>query len=423
MPEVNIAVHAFALAATLILIFCILSTKEKMPGNASWLLTCALFMNAATLVLVIVVWGVDGNAECEGLGLAASAGAFISTYFLISFFTTYIFKVIDGYSKIPKWSYYVVYILALVSSIGLVLMQSGKLCFYYVEGGYVRAPLYFFCYIGIAATLLFQSAVVLIKSRYIGFRETALLLFQWVFILAAVCLQYISGQITLMYIATTLSLLMVFASVHVEQQRKMEQQQEQLAEQGISLMISQIQPHFLYNSLTVIDYLCKTDPQKAREAVAFFSTYLRCNLSSLKKRDLIPFSEERKHIEAYLSLEKLRFGELLNVEYDIKADGFLLPALSVQPLVENSVKHGLGDKENGGTIRVSSEETENSYIVTVSDDGVGFSEGDFSGNGEHIGIKSIRERLETMCGGKLTIESAPGKGTTAKVIISKGGSL
>ena len=377
-------------------------------------------MNALTLAQIIVVWSVDGFEQHEIIGLIFTTGAFVSTSFLISFLTTYIFKIIELYSPLPKWIYSASRVCCLVFCVLLVIMQANQLCFCYVDGKYTRLPLYFFCYMYPVLMLVFQSTVVLLKRKAIGKRVTLTMLSGSFFALAAAALQYIIGNLTLIYVATTLALLVIFVYVHIEQQKKMEEQQQQLAEQGISLMISQIQPHFLYNSLTVIDHLCKTDPEKAREAVAFFSTYLRCNLNSLKKRDLIPFSEERKHIEAYLWLEKLRFGSLLNVEYDIETEGFLLPALSVQPLVENAVKHGLGDKEEGGTVRVSAKETEKSYIVTVSDDGVGFVEGENSGNGEHIGIKNIRERLETMCGGKLVIESEPEKGTDAKIIIAKG---
>ena len=100
----------------------------------------------------------------------------------------------------------------------------------------------------------------------------------------------------------------------------------------------------------------------ARKALASFSTYLRGNLNSLKRQGMIAFSEERKHIEAYLTLEQLRFGELLCVEYDIQAEEFLLPVLSVQPLVENAVKHGLGDSEDGGKVIIATREEKDRYI-------------------------------------------------------------
>lgn len=157
----------------------------------------------------------------------------------------------------------------------------------------------------------------------------------------------------------------------------------------------------------------------ARKALASFSTYLRGNLNSLKRKGMIAFSEERKHIEAYLTLEQLRFGELLCVEYDIEVENFLLPVLSVQPLVENAVKHGLGDSEDGGKVIIATREEKDRYVVTVTDDGVGFEPGEVKGNGEHIGIENIRKRLAAVCGGELVIKSEVGRGTEAMVIIFK----
>lgn len=202
-------------------------------------------------------------------------------------------------------------------------------------------------------------------------------------------------------------------------QRKTEVLEKELMESRIDIMLSQMQPHFLYNSLTVIDQLCKTDVNLARKALASFSTYLRCNLNSLKRKGMITFSEERKHIEAYLTLEKLRFGELLCVEYDIQEEDFLLPVLSVQPLVENAVKHGLGDKQDGGTVIIATREEKDRYIITVTDDGVGFVPGEMKGNGEHLGIENIRKRLASVCGGELEIKSEVGRGTVAAVTIFK----
>ncbi len=196
--------------------------------------------------------------------------------------------------------------------------------------------------------------------------------------------------------------------------------ENELAESRISVTLSQLQPHFLYNVLNSIYYLCKHDPMTAREMVDKFSDYLRNNMASLEQKGLIPFSEEYNHIQTYLSLEQLRFQKTLDIVYDIETMHFRLPPLAVQPLVENAVRHGVTKKRGGGMVRISTSETADSYIVIVQDTGRGFDPEHYMDDGKvHIGIRNVRERLERMVGGTLTIESTPDVGTTATITIPR----
>ena len=194
----------------------------------------------------------------------------------------------------------------------------------------------------------------------------------------------------------------------------------ELEQSRIAVMLSQIQPHFLYNSLTSVMDLCDTNPKQAKNAIADFADYLRGNLSSLKTEKPISFRTELGHIEKYLRLEKLRFQEELQVVYDIQTKDFMLPALTVQPLIENAVKHGVCQKIGGGTVTIHTHETENDYIIRISDDGVGFEEGEYANDDStHVGIENTRKRLSMMMDARLEIESEKGKGTTACILIPK----
>ena len=194
----------------------------------------------------------------------------------------------------------------------------------------------------------------------------------------------------------------------------------ELEQSRIAVMLSQIQPHFLYNSLTSVMDLCDRNPKQAKAAIADFADYLRGNLSSLKTENLISFRTELEHIEKYLRLEKLRFQEELTVVYDIQTQDFMLPALSVQPLIENAVKHGVGQKIGGGTVTIRTSETENDYLVCIADDGVGFAVDEYGeDDGTHVGIENTRKRLDMMMNARLEIESQKGKGTTACILIPK----
>ena len=194
-----------------------------------------------------------------------------------------------------------------------------------------------------------------------------------------------------------------------------------LQESQISIMLSQIQPHFLYNTLNSIYQLCETNPMRARSMVNFFAEYLRNNLSSLEETGLISFETELSHIKTYLEIEKIRFEDTLEIEYDINCDDFSLPVLTVQPIVENAIKHGTSKKRGGGKVTISTEENKVSYLIKVCDTGCGFDPSKPKDDGKrHVGIENVRQRLFNMCGGTLSIESEVGKGTLATIIIPKG---
>lgn len=207
--------------------------------------------------------------------------------------------------------------------------------------------------------------------------------------------------------------------VDAERQNSKRLEQE-LENSRISVMLSQMQPHFLYNVLNSIYYLCGHDPKLAQDVVVKFSDYLRNNMESLEQKSLISFEEEYRHIGTYLSLEKIRFRQKLEIIEDIQAADFQLPPLSVQPLVENAVKHGVTKKRGGGTVTISTRELEDCFLITVSDTGLGFDPEHYADDGKvHIGIKNVRARLSAMVGGSLTITSAIGEGTEAVVTIPK----
>ena len=194
--------------------------------------------------------------------------------------------------------------------------------------------------------------------------------------------------------------------------------EKELAEARLATVASQIRPHFLFNTLDGIYYLVAEDPARAQKAIEEFSSYLRANLESLEKTDAVPIEKELAHVRTYLDLEKMSMEDLLEYQIDMQVGGFCVPVLSVQTLVENAVKHGLGKKPEGGSITVCTREEENCFVVEVMDDGVGFNPATVGGNG-HIGLENTRARLETMCGGELSLRSTPGMGATVAMRIPK----
>lgn len=208
-----------------------------------------------------------------------------------------------------------------------------------------------------------------------------------------------------------------------EKERQLAEQDRQLAEQDRSLtdsrikaMMSQIRSHFIFNVLTTISTYCKTDPKMADNALIRFSRYLRKNIRILEEDGMIDFAMELEQVEDYIALEQLRFPECIVFEKQIGTSSFKLPPLTIQPLVENAIKHGLVGRGRCGTIRLSTMRRTDCIEIEVTDDGVGFKPED-CGKPDSVGIRNVRYRLEKLAEGSLEIDSQPGKGTTVKITI------
>lgn len=208
-----------------------------------------------------------------------------------------------------------------------------------------------------------------------------------------------------------------------ETMRTIKQEQE-IANGRIAIMLSQIQPHFLYNTLSTIRVLCRRDPLKAEQATIQFTEFLRSNMDSLSADKPIAFEQELAHTKNYLNLEQIRFSNKLHVEYNIGPTLFRLPTLTLQPIVENAVRYGVTKRVEGGTVTIATSETDYAYLVVISDDGIGYDPMQTKEDGRtHVGISNVSMRLESMCNGKLTIVSQMGVGTTATIEIPKGEKL
>ncbi len=193
----------------------------------------------------------------------------------------------------------------------------------------------------------------------------------------------------------------------------------ELQESRISIMLSQMQPHFIFNTLNTIYHLCEANPELARSTINSFSKYLRNNIDNLDCRDLIHFDKEMSFVKSYLDIEKVRFDDELQITFDLPVTNFKLPVLTVQPIVENAVKHGTSKKEGISTLCISTRETDRYYEIEIRDTGAGFDTTLPIDERVHVGISNIRQRLRHLCNGTLNIESRLGEGTTAIIQIPK----
>ena len=285
-------------------------------------------------------------------------------------------------------------------------------------GDYVDSPFEFVGDIAIIIIFIISAVAIFYKSNAIINEKLVLSTF-----ITFPLIAYIIGATTQEYASTNpaylLSILLIYIRVFSMRGKKLAEQQVLLTKQSTQLMISQIQPHFLYNVLTTISNLCVTDPEEAEETTVLFSQYLRTNLDSLRNQDTVPFNTELGHIRTYVELEKKRFGDILNVEYDINEVNFKVPSLGLQPIVENSIKHGIRGKNSPGHIIISTSKVDKGYKIVIEDDGIGFDMNmpPKEDGRSHVGMTNVQERLKQMCNASTTIESSPGNGCRTEIII------
>ena len=196
------------------------------------------------------------------------------------------------------------------------------------------------------------------------------------------------------------------------------------------MLLAQIQPHFIFNSLAVIRDICGKNPDTAEAALGEFADYLRYNMESIDSKGMITFEKELLHVRQYLALQSLRFPDEIEMLYDIEYTAFIIPMLTLQPIVENAVTHGIRESESGkGKVTLAVRKTDAYITIIVADTGRGFDAkiiendaGFQSGQNDepkrsHIGIRNVKRRIETMTGGTLTIESAIGEGTSVTITL------
>ena len=201
-------------------------------------------------------------------------------------------------------------------------------------------------------------------------------------------------------------------------EKKLEQQQMRLNEARLAALSSQINPHFLFNTLNSVAALIRLDPERARQVVHRLSKILRRLLR--QQENLIALGEELSFIDDYLSIEMVRFGEKLRFVKDIDPAtlDMAVPSMLLQPLVENCIRHGLASKVAGGTIRVRSRLAGKRLQILVEDDGVGIPEAKLATLFEHgIGVNNVNERLKVLFGSdyRMWIDSRVGEGTSTGI--------
>ena len=245
--------------------------------------------------------------------------------------------------------------------------------------------------------------------------------FVFCMIVASVALDYRvkEGQLPISFLTVAITVGSVFYYIWLHLQFVRQHERDLMAAQRIQIMMTQIQPHFLFNALNTIRALYSKDPSLADRTLEDFSTYLRQNLESLSQTDLVPVTKELEHTRLYAEIEVLRFPNI-HVEYRTWDQDFQIPALTIQPLVENAIRHGVRSRKDG-LVTVTTVCESGCHRITVQDNGVGFDTKKQESFAEtHIGLRNVKNRIEQMCGGTMILRSEIGAGTCVTLIIPDG---
>lgn len=288
------------------------------------------------------------------------------------------------------------------------------------DNHFYGGPLRYSCLIISAILLIYNIVEIVFEFRKEKKKTLFIPMILTVLVVIGIILDIVSyypithrvDYVTIMIVSST-----VFYYIWLHIQFVYRHEKDLLAQQKIQIALSQIKPHFIYNTLNAIQDIDGM-PEVAQSAIVDFSKYLRENLDFLTASNLIPFEKELEHVKKYVNLEKLRFGEKINVIFDINVSDFLIPSLSLQMIVENAIKHGITKKYEGGTVNIKTYEKDSKYFIIVEDDGVGFDTNKVIGE-NHLGFKNSNERLKHFVNGSLVIESEIGKGTKVTVVIPK----
>ena len=425
--DINIALELFGCIMALIIVvnlFLSENRKSKLNMLFIWIMLFQITTLGGNAIAGIFRGG-EGVLAFYMVRIANFI-AFCSSYLIAAVFAHYIYQYINERISISKIFPRIITIACIISILLCILSQFNHMYYYIDEFNlYQRREWFWLSQVFGIICLIINAIVVISYRKVLQLREYLLLLTYVLLPMLALVIQIFSYGLAMLHIAIMVSTLIIFVGIQVEVDKNViERTRRELNEAQIAVMLSQIKPHFLYNSLVVIEQLCYIDPTMAAETVVEFSEYLRGNLDSLSNIKPVEFERELKHTEVYLAIEKKRFGNKLNIVYDIEYKDFEIPVMTLQSIVENAVKHGITQRVRGGTITIKTRKEDGGAVISVIDDGIGFNpELPIEDGRSRVGIKNVKTRLLAICGGSLEIESLPDKGTTATIRIPAGGEI
>lgn len=393
----------------------------------------AVFFYNAFDIVISLITGVPGTFSVAVHYVTAIA------YFAVGAFQTLLFlqvikkyvAQVNGMEGLRKTAFFIQ--LLHIPALALLAITPFTHWLFYLDGrsDYYRGALYPVWYYSTIISFVFIFLVLIFCRRKMDKFIFEVLITTSILPIIGFILNFTYTGISFNNFAVTLSVLIVYVfyegyrtSTAVSREHELNRVQKELLESRLAtehanneMLLAQIQPHFISNSLMALRAQCTEYPE-IYESITNFSMYLRSHFEALGgSNKMISFEKEMENTEAYLALEEQNFGDRLNVIYNIECDDFILPPLSVQPLVENAVRHGIGTYDEGGVVHISSRREPGRIVIEVTDNGSGRSSiTPQQTERRGIGIENVRARLRTIAGGELEIITNE-SGTTAKIIL------
>lgn len=371
-----------------------------------------LFLCAVTCLLALVFWYNPAMGKTEKVvyffeSLFLSVPLFMPTIFLLHCCG-------EDFKKSPLF-----HAVMISLAVYLILIISSQFtdAFAYVtpDNQFFRGPLWALGLSPMVVILILNIVGVIRRRKKLTKKYyNGLLVYLLPMTVAVIVHMFISVE-TFVVFGMALFALIMYGLILSDNMEQYAKQQQVIAHQRASVMVLQMRPHFIYNTMTTIYYLCKQDADKAQQVTLDFTDYLRQNFNAIASEDTVPFADELKHTRSYLAVEKAQHENSLFVDFDTPFTRFRMPPLTLQPLVENAVKHAMNPNAGPLCITVRTEQTDAGIEITVQDNGVGFDPTDESK--PYPTLKNIRQRLEMMCGGSMVIQSHVGKGTVVTIHI------
>ena len=419
---INKASLAYALVLVLMLV---LAVSRRGATKKRRLLIVAMWFHAIATAARLVSWcivrrpGFVIHVALVCCMTCADAFSILTCLYIMN----YIYSDVSGHAGDLMEGDGLIKMLLALNGVNLFLALSNPLTHVYnwfdAANVYRAGPLYWLRDLLFFVQALCMIPVVVRLRERNGRAMTVRLLACGSLTTLSVLFELLLPGISLLFPAVSLMLVLLATGVQGRLEEELAQARAEAAESRVRLLSGQINRHFVFNSLTAIKQLVAEDPGLAEDAIQDFSDYLRSHLDVLADARLVPISDELDHVRHYVALEQADYVRPLEVRYELETIDFEVPPLTVQPLVENAIRHGIRTREDGGAVVVATFEHDDSFEVRVTDDGHGFSSATArQDERQRVGIANVRERIARQCGGRLDV-SSDDSGTVARLIIPR----
>ncbi len=418
---INISISVAGLAIAVLGLIQAISSRKMEGWNRKFFIILFLIMNI--YIGSVMAYSISSSLGAEGNVYVSEISMFIqslSSFLFVPMLALLVRHFIRGnysYRQADKCIYIIIIsLLTLVyTAILSMTLFNDRIYYFTSDNVYHRGPYYPVLLIPPMICMLFLFIALLRRRKALTGKQFRAMLTYILIAVICVPIQLLLEGIMVIVIGTSLSGIVMYSLLETEQVELYFRKREENLEQRMYLLSLQIRPHFICNTLLSIYYLCDEDPSKAKKGILDFTDYLRKNFTAMDKESMLSFEDEIDHVRAYIAVEKIRYEDELELELDLEDTDCMLPSLTLQPLVENSVKHGIDPSGNVLRIVIRSRRTEEGHIITIEDNGTKDVKTEFEGT--HIAVSNIRKRLTWMCNGSLAMQDNNEEGTVVKIMI------